>query len=273
LQPTLDAPLSIDDHGVHESIAPGSLVFQDVTFSYPGQPAQALVALNLDIPLGHTLGIVGATGAGKSSVLRLILRQYVAQQGQVRWGRHALHDYTLDALQKAISWVPQEPFLFSASVAENITLGKPDASREDIERAARQACIHDDIVRMPQGYDTQVGEKGVTLSGGQRQRVAIARALLADAPVLLLDDALSAVDTHTETTILEHLEALRRTSSSRITIIVSHRLSAVARADNIVVVEGGRIAEHGTHDALVADGKWYAAQWRYQQLEASLDAE
>lgn len=273
LQPTLDAPLSIDDHGVHESIAPGSLVFQDVTFSYPGQPAQALVALNLDIPLGHTLGIVGATGAGKSSVLRLILRQYVVQQGQVRWGRHALHDYTLDALQKAISWVPQEPFLFSASVAENITLGKPGASREDIERAARQACIHDDIVRMPQGYDTQVGEKGVTLSGGQRQRVAIARALLADAPVLLLDDALSAVDTHTETTILEHLEDMRRASTRRITIIVSHRLSAVARADNIVVIEGGHIVEQGNHDALVADGKWYAAQWRYQQLEASLDAE
>lgn len=273
LQPTLDAPLSIEDHGEHAVIEPGALVFQDVTFSYPGQPAHALAKFNLHVAVGDTLGIVGATGAGKSSVLRLILRQYMAQQGQVRWGRHALHDYRLDALQKAISWVPQEPFLFSASVAENITLGKASASRDDIERAARQACIHDDIVRMPQGYDTKVGEKGVTLSGGQRQRVAIARALLADAPLLLLDDALSAVDTHTETTILEHLEALRRGSASRITVIVSHRLSAVARANHIVVVDGGRIVEQGDHEALIASGGWYAAQWRYQQLEASLDAD
>jgi len=273
LQPTLDAPLSIDDHGVERTVAVGALVFERVTFSYPGQVAPALVAMDLHVEPGHTLGIVGATGAGKSSVLRLILRQYAVQEGQLRWGHHALHDYTLDALQKAISWVPQEPFLFSASVAENITLGKATASKEDIERAARQACIHDDIARMPQGYDTQVGEKGVTLSGGQRQRVAIARALLGDAPLLLLDDALSAVDTQTETTILEHLEALRRASTGRITVIVSHRLSAVVHANNIVVIERGQIAEQGNHDALVAKDGWYAAQWRYQQLEASLDAD
>ena len=272
LQPTLDAPLSIDDHGMLHSIEPGALVLEGVTFSYPGQSVRALERLDLKVSLGQTLGIVGATGAGKSSVLRLILRQYGAQQGQLRWGQHALHEYTLDALQKAISWVPQEPFLFSASVAENINLGKADATHDEIENAARQACIHDEIVRMPQGYDTQVGEKGVSLSGGQRQRVAIARALLADAPMLLLDDALSAVDTQTETNILEHLEAMRRNRSGTITVIVSHRLSAVAQADHIVVLQDGQIGERGNHESLIALNGWYAVQWRYQQLEASLDA-
>jgi ATP-binding cassette subfamily B protein/ATP-binding cassette subfamily C protein/ATP-binding cassette subfamily B multidrug efflux pump len=244
-----------------------------VTFSYPGHQARALVDINLSVLPGQTLGIVGATGAGKSSVLRLILRQYAAQQGHIRWGGNAIGEYTLDALQQAVSWVPQEPFLFSASVADNIALSKADASRGEIENAARLACIHDDIARMPQGYDTPVGEKGVSLSGGQRQRVAIARALLADAPLLLLDDALSAVDTQTETSILQHLQELRKASPDKTTVIVSHRLSAVMDARHILVLKDGRIAEQGDHARLLGLDGWYAAQWRYQQLEASLDAD
>lgn len=272
LQPVLDAPLSIDNHGTLTHVTPGALVFDDVTFSYPGHQALALSGLNLNLPSGQTLGLVGPTGCGKSSVLRLILRQYAAQTGSVRWNGALLSDYQLDALNRAISWVPQEPFLFSASIAENIALAKPDATRAEIQHACELASIHDDIARMPQGYDTPVGEKGISLSGGQRQRVAIARALLTDAPLLLLDDALSAVDTQTETDILRHLQELRGARAGRTALIVSHRLSAVMDADHILVLKNGRIAEQGDHASLLALDGWYASQWRYQQLEASLDA-
>ncbi len=272
LQPTLDAPLSIEDHGTQTSVSAGALAFERVAFSYPGHQALALSGIDFSLAAGQTLGLVGPTGAGKSSVLRLILRQYAVQDGHINWSSKALADYRLDALHQAISWVPQEPFLFSASIAENIALAKPEASRAEIERAARLACIHDDIARMPQGYDTPVGEKGVSLSGGQRQRVAIARALLTDAALLLLDDALSAVDTQTETDILLHLQQLRLAKPGSSTIIVSHRLSAVMDADHILVLKAGRIAEQGDHASLLERGGWYAAQWRYQQLEASLDA-
>ena len=269
LQPTLSAPLSMDDHGVLPDVLPGALVLDGVNFSYPGHEALALAGLRLTLPAGQTLGLVGATGSGKSSVLRLILRQYAAQTGNIVWGGRLLSDYRLEALNRAISWVPQEPFLFSASIAENIALAKPDASRAEIEQAARLASIHDDIARMPRGYDTPVGEKGIALSGGQRQRVAIARALLTDAPLLLLDDALSAVDTQTETDILQHLRSAR---AGRTALIVSHRLSAVMDADHILVLKHGRVVEQGDHASLLELNGWYAAQWRYQQLEASLDA-
>ena len=270
LQPTLDAPLAVDDTGTAPTVQPGTLELQGVDFAYPGQTAPALVGLDIALPAGQTLGVVGATGAGKSTVLRLIMRHYAAQSGSITWGGKALHDYQLAALSHAISWVPQEPFLFSATVAENIALARADASQAEIEEAARLASIHDDIVRMPQGYATPVGEKGIALSGGQRQRIAIARALMTDASLLLLDDALSAVDTQTETDILHHLRSARQ---GRTALIVSHRLSAVMDADHIVVLKNGHLSEQGTHAELLAHGGWYAAQWRYQQLEASLDAD
>jgi ATP-binding cassette subfamily B protein/ATP-binding cassette subfamily C protein/ATP-binding cassette subfamily B multidrug efflux pump len=272
LQPALDTPLSIEDHGTKAAVVDGALEFDQVVFSYPGHQALALSGFNFSLPCGQTLGLVGPTGSGKSSVLRLILRQYEAQSGRICWSGHPISDYTADTLRQAMSWVPQEPFLFSASIAENIALSKPQATRDEIEHAARLACIHQDIVRMPQGFDTPVGEKGVALSGGQRQRVAIARALLADAPLLLLDDALSAVDTQTETDILLHLKQLRGTTAAKTTLIVSHRLSAVMDADQVLVLKGGQVTERGNHASLMDQNGWYAAQWRYQQLEASLDA-
>jgi ATP-binding cassette, subfamily B, multidrug efflux pump len=269
LEPVLDEPLSVEDHGTLPEVTPGPLSVHAIVFAYPGQTRPALDGVSLLLQPGQTLGLVGPTGAGKSTLLRLLLRHHAPATGNVQWNGHDLQQYTLDALRSAIAWVPQEAFLFSASVADNIALAKPDATRDEVEQAARLAAVHDDIQRLPRGYDTPVGERGVTLSGGQRQRVAIARALLADAPLLLLDDALSAVDTDTEARILAHLKQAR---VGRTVIIAGHRLSTVADADHTLVLRDGHVAEHGTHAELVARNGWYARQWRYQQLEASLDA-
>jgi ATP-binding cassette subfamily B protein/ATP-binding cassette subfamily C protein/ATP-binding cassette subfamily B multidrug efflux pump len=219
------------------------------------------------------LGIVGATGAGKSTLVRLLLRQAEPDAGRLTLGGVPLPELPLATLRAHIAWVPQEPFLFSASVAENIALARPSATPADIESAARLAAVHDDIARLPHSYATEVGERGVTLSGGQRQRVAIARALLSDSPLLVLDDALSAVDTGTETAILEHLRELRRARPDRSVIVIAHRLSAVMDADEVIVLKQGHVIERGTHAELLRLGGWYAAQWRYQQIEASLEAE
>jgi len=275
LQPVLDAPLSLRDEGraaLPAMSGRAGIAFEALAFSYPGNPRPALDGVELALAPGQTLGLVGPTGAGKSTLLRLLLRQFEPDRGQVLLGGLPVQQIALPALRQALAWVPQEPFLFSASIAENIALARPDASPAQIIEAATLAAVHADIAALPQGYDTLVGERGVTLSGGQRQRVAIARALLSEAPILLLDDALSAVDTGTETQILGHLRTLRERHPERTVIIVSHRLSAVMEAEQIAVLRQGRITERGDHASLLAQGGWYATQWRYQQLEASIDA-
>ena len=275
LDPLLRAPLSMDDGGTRVEPVAGTIRYSGVTFGYPSESlravahAQAVADIEFELPPGKTLGIVGPTGAGKSTLLNLLLRHHAPQAGSIAWGDARIDEYPLAALRAGIAWVPQEAFLFSATIADNIALARAGATRAEIERAARIADLHADIQRFPQGYDTLVGERGVTLSGGQRQRVAIARALLTDAPLLLLDDALSAVDTGTEARILAHL---RQARGGRTAMIVSHRLSAVVDADEIIVLKAGRIEERGTHQALLRRDGCYAAQWRYQQLEASLEA-
>ena len=297
LGPVLQAPLTVDDHGQIDTVAPGAIQAQGLSFAYPASVATgtadaalttpdaapapsatlALDGVSFDLPAGQTLGLVGPTGAGKSTLLKLLLRQWAPLSGELRWSGQALPDYTLAALRAATAWVPQEAFLFSATVAENIALARPDATPAQIEAVARLAAVHDDITRLPQAYATPVGERGMTLSGGQRQRVAIARALLADAPLLLLDDALSAVDSDTESRILSALRGLRGRpglrghSAGRSVVIASHRLSTLQDADLILVLRHGRVTERGDHRALLALGGWYATQWRVQQLEASLE--
>lgn len=272
LAPVLDAPLTLADAG--RAVLPPAAPLQasTLTFSFPGASRPAVEQVDFMLAPGRSLGIVGATGSGKSTLVRLLLRQAEPDAGRLTLGGVPLPELPLATLRAHIAWVPQEPFLFSASVADNIALARPGATPAEVEAAARLAAVHDDITRLPAGYATEVGERGVTLSGGQRQRVAIARALLSDAPVLVLDDALSAVDTGTETAILDHLRALRAARPDRSVIVIAHRLSAVMDADEVIVLRQGQVIERGTHEQLVAAGGWYASQWRYQQIEASLDA-
>jgi ATP-binding cassette subfamily B protein len=267
----LDQPREIESPA--EALAPahcrGDLEFRSLTFAYPGAGRDALREVSFAVPAGQTVALVGHTGSGKSTLLSLLPRLFDPPRGAVFLDGVDVRDYELAWLRSKIAWAPQETFLFSATVAENIAYGLEAAASDDIERAARIAHLEGAIRSFPQGFATPVGERGITLSGGQKQRTAIARAVLRDAPVLLLDDCLSSVDTHTEEAILS---GLRREMRRRTTLLVSHRVSTVRDADMILVLEEGAIVERGTHDDLIGHGGRYAALWREQQLEEEIEA-
>ncbi len=268
IEEILNTQDSIPDQGAELDLKSADVTIRIDRFIYPETSQPALENVQIRVPAGTTLGIVGHTGAGKSTLLNLLLRLYEHEGLRIELGGRDIRDYSLASLRRQIATVPQDPFLFSATIAENIALGKPDARPAEIERVAQLAAVHEDILRFPEGYQTLVGERGVTLSGGQKQRIAIARALLLDAPVLLLDDSLSAVDMETERQILHHLRAARQ---GRTTLIVCHRLSAVEDAEQIAVLSHGHLAELGTHRQLLAKGGWYARMVDYQQLERAVD--
>lgn len=246
----------------------GTLELAIRAFHYPQVEAATLTHINVTLAPGQMLGICGPTGAGKSTLLALIQRHFDVEEGEIRFHGIALPRLKLDAWRSRLAVVNQTPFLFSDTVAGNIALGKPGATQKEIERAAKLASVHEDILRLPQGYDTEVGERGVMLSGGQKQRISIARALLLNAEILILDDALSAVDGRTEHEILHNL---RQWGEGRTVIISAHRLSALTEASEIVVMQHGHIAQRGQHEQLVRQPGWYREMYRYQQLEAALD--
>ncbi|MBH9738803.1 ABC transporter transmembrane domain-containing protein [Vibrio navarrensis] len=228
----------------------------------------ALSQCHFTVAPGSMLGIAGPVGSGKSTLLSLLLRQQEMQHGDIHYGQVALKNADLEQWRSKFAVVSQSPFLFSCSIFENIALGCPNASKEEVFRAAKLACIHDDILKFPDGYDTEVGEKGITLSGGQKQRIAIARAMLLNAEILILDDALSAVDGRTEHQILRNLEQHYHHQSL---IVIAHRLTALEKANEIVVLNHGHIVERGTHKALLDNHAWYAEMYRYQQLEQAME--
>ena len=241
----------------------GPLHYHIEAFSYqPGQPAD-LKGIDFTLKPQETLGIVGKTGSGKTTLFKLLMREYDHYQGTIRYNGQDMQDFALDALLPQIGYVPQDNFLFSTTILENIRFARPDASMAEVEAVAKLAAIHDDILDFPEGYETLVGERGVSLSGGQKQRIAIARALLLDPTVLIMDDSLSAVDAKTEEAILQ---SVKGDDSQRMTLIATHRLSSVMHADEILVLDEGRIVERGNHDQLISQGGWYAEMYAQQEL-------
>jgi ATP-binding cassette, subfamily B, multidrug efflux pump len=246
----------------------GDIVYDIRQFAYPNESRPSLENIRFCLRRGQTLGIVGKTGAGKTTLLKLLLREFDQYEGEICFGGHEISEYTLDALRAAIGYVPQDHFLFSATVRDNIAFAKPEASEEEVVKAAKLANIHDDIMQFADGYDTIVGERGVSLSGGQKQRISIARALLMNPEVLILDDSLSAVDAKTEEQILS---ALKENRAGKTTIITAHRLSAIQHADLIVVLDQGRIVQMGTHEQLMQERGWYRDMYERQQLESLVE--
>jgi ATP-binding cassette, subfamily B, multidrug efflux pump len=248
-----------------EEIA-GEIEFRNLTFSYPGAPP-VLKDINLRIPAGSSLAIVGPTGSGKSTLVGLIPRLHDAAPSMVLVDGEPIRSYPLANLRQQIGFVPQETFLFSDTIHQNIAFGRPDASQEQVQDAANIAHIGDEILEFPKGFETMVGERGITLSGGQKQRTAIARAIIREPRILILDDALASVDTYTEERILN---GLRQGMDSRTTVFISHRISTARNADQIAVLVAGRIAELGTHEELIARNGYYTSLFEKQRLEEEL---
>jgi len=246
----------------------GDIIFNVNTFTYPNETEPLLKGIHFSLKQGETLGVVGKTGSGKTSLLKVLIREFNGVEGDITIGGHSAHSFSLEALRRAIGYVPQDHFLFSATIADNIAFAVPEASFEEIIHAAKLANIHEDIIQFTDGYQTMVGERGVSLSGGQKQRLSIARALLMDPEILLLDDSLSAVDAKTEESILH---ALKENRQGKTTIITSHRLSAIQHAHLILVIDDGRIVQNGTHSELMEEEGWYRDMYHRQALESLVE--
>ncbi len=265
----LAQPAEIDDQEDAIDRQPsGDIQFALEKFQFTGDERAALHDIHFTIKQGETLGIAGKTGSGKSAILRLLLREFDDYEGTVMFDGVSINSYKKQRLREAIGYVPQDHFLFSTTVGGNIAFARPNASIEEIHEAAKLAHIHDDILNFPLGYDTVVGERGVSLSGGQKQRISIARALMMQPELLILDDSLSAVDAKTEEAILE---SLKKTRTGETTIITSHRLSAIQHAHQIVVMHEGTVAEIGTHESLMNRKGRYFEMYELQQLEALVE--
>lgn len=257
-----------DPQRLADTAMPDTLAFKAVTFRYPSSAVDNLIDVSFELRRGQTLGIVGRTGSGKTTLLKQLLREYPAGSGEIAIGGVPVADIGIERLLSWVGYVPQNPILFSRTIRENILFGLADATPEQIQHALVRAAFAKDIAFLPDGLETLVGEKGVALSGGQKQRVSIARAMIADPEILMLDDALSAVDARTEAEIIE---GIRTERAGKTTLIATHRLSAVQHADLILVLDEGYVIERGTHEELLALGGWYKEQYDRQQLEATVE--
>lgn len=266
----LETPSAIQDTGSKKGRIKGDLTFDHVTFTYPDSGICAIDDLSFTIPAGQKVAIIGRTASGKSTIADLILRMYEPEKGSILIDDVPLGDYNLATLRDNIAYVPQDVFLFSDTIEANIKFGTQDASREVVEQYARHAAVYDDIMGLPEGFDTRIGERGITLSGGQKQRISIARALIKHPEFVILDDCLSAVDTHTEHTIISFLN---RELANKTALIITHRILGMLDYDKILVVDHGRLVEEGTHDQLIEQKGHYFDLWQQQQLVGSLEDE
>ena len=253
-----------DSITANKKITSIDISFDKVNFIYDDTGIQALMDVSFKLPSGKTLAVMGPTGSGKTTLLQLLSKTYLPHSGKVSLGNSALQDYSQHDIREIMGVVPQQPFLFSDTIAHNIRFGKPDATEEEIEKAAKQASVHANIIGLKAGYETMLGERGINLSGGQKQRVSIARALIKNPKILLLDDCLSAVDTETEEAILNELKKNNKDTS---TIIVCHRVSSAKNADYILVLKDGEIAQYGTHKKLVNKAGYYKELYEEQHIE------
>lgn len=258
-----------DSEALDQSIA-GDISIDIDEFTYPDDEDVSLEDVHIHIKQGNTLGIVGRTGSGKSSLFKLLLRDYDQYQGDITLNNNSIKDYKLDRLLANIGYVPQDNFLFSTTVRDNIRFANMEANEDEVYEVAKLTSVHEDILGFSEGYDTLVGERGVALSGGQKQRISMARAMLINPEILILDDSLSAVDAKTEESILNSIKESR---SGKTTIISAHRLSSVMHADEIIVMDQGRIIERGTHQQLINNNGWYKEMYDHQQLELNTNEE